>query len=400
MRPRGRTVIITASNRTETGGRRVSHSEQPWKCAICMQGESARPASRSLSTWGGPGGGTLVVRNVPAEVCDTCGERYFDEATTAQLLAWRRIRATSASRSRCPLRRMNPGFLVASSAASPTSATPRPDHRPGRARPGRGGRRRPHPRPSPPPPHRPCMCRRCITPRTMPKTAAATRAPPMSTTSPAGRSPGRRPAPRAQRRPRRATKRDDPGRWSPPSWRRCHAPLSRGAGPRSEGCHCSRASSPRSSAGLRWAMPPPARLNTCIIARPGRHVGATVTAGDAESVCLLGVPRPAGPPHRAPRPRAPLRLPVAWPTARRRSWSSSRAARRCAAYSRAVEADDPLAGRALSAGGLRAAVEGLDGRKYPRPGRSFRERRPAGVGHGQAKRRSRSRARGEGPPVV
>jgi hypothetical protein len=29
---------------------------------------------------------TLVVKAVPAQVCEVCGESYIDEATTAQLL--------------------------------------------------------------------------------------------------------------------------------------------------------------------------------------------------------------------------------------------------------------------------------------------------------------------------
>jgi hypothetical protein len=29
---------------------------------------------------------TVVFKNVPAEVCDTCGEAYLDAATTGQLL--------------------------------------------------------------------------------------------------------------------------------------------------------------------------------------------------------------------------------------------------------------------------------------------------------------------------
>ena len=28
----------------------------------------------------------VIVKNVPAEVCQTCGERYFDENTTGKLL--------------------------------------------------------------------------------------------------------------------------------------------------------------------------------------------------------------------------------------------------------------------------------------------------------------------------
>jgi hypothetical protein len=30
---------------------------------------------------------TVVVKNVPAEVCEVCGEEYVAEATTARLLA-------------------------------------------------------------------------------------------------------------------------------------------------------------------------------------------------------------------------------------------------------------------------------------------------------------------------
>lgn len=33
------------------------------------------------------GGAVIVIRNVPGEVCDTCGEAYFDQATTKRLLA-------------------------------------------------------------------------------------------------------------------------------------------------------------------------------------------------------------------------------------------------------------------------------------------------------------------------
>jgi hypothetical protein len=32
------------------------------------------------------GGLTLVVKGVPAQVCETCGEEYLDEETTARLL--------------------------------------------------------------------------------------------------------------------------------------------------------------------------------------------------------------------------------------------------------------------------------------------------------------------------
>jgi len=31
-------------------------------------------------------GTTLIFKEVPAEICDNCGEEYLDEATTAKLL--------------------------------------------------------------------------------------------------------------------------------------------------------------------------------------------------------------------------------------------------------------------------------------------------------------------------
>ncbi len=31
-------------------------------------------------------GTTLVIKNVPAEICDNCGERYMNEQVTGQLL--------------------------------------------------------------------------------------------------------------------------------------------------------------------------------------------------------------------------------------------------------------------------------------------------------------------------
>jgi len=53
------------------------------KCVICKHGESRRGTAtvtlRRDAT-------TLVVKGVPADVCDNCGEEYVDEVTTAQLL--------------------------------------------------------------------------------------------------------------------------------------------------------------------------------------------------------------------------------------------------------------------------------------------------------------------------
>lgn len=53
------------------------------KCVICKSGDtSAGTTTVSLTREHT----TLVVKHVPAEVCQTCGEAYVDEATTAHLL--------------------------------------------------------------------------------------------------------------------------------------------------------------------------------------------------------------------------------------------------------------------------------------------------------------------------
>jgi len=53
------------------------------KCVICKQGET-QPGTVTVTLE--RGGATLVFKNVPAQVCENCGEAYMDEATTEQLL--------------------------------------------------------------------------------------------------------------------------------------------------------------------------------------------------------------------------------------------------------------------------------------------------------------------------
>jgi YgiT-type zinc finger domain-containing protein len=53
------------------------------KCVICKQGQTRLgmvtvPLERDETT--------LVFKNVPAQVCENCGEAYVDEATTEKLL--------------------------------------------------------------------------------------------------------------------------------------------------------------------------------------------------------------------------------------------------------------------------------------------------------------------------
>ena len=54
------------------------------KCVICKHGDTA-PATTTVTLE--RDGMTLVFKNVPAQVCQNCGEAYLDEATSAHLLA-------------------------------------------------------------------------------------------------------------------------------------------------------------------------------------------------------------------------------------------------------------------------------------------------------------------------
>ncbi len=54
------------------------------RCPICRQGETSHgTATVTLER----AELTLVIKNVPALVCENCGEEFVDEDTTEQLLA-------------------------------------------------------------------------------------------------------------------------------------------------------------------------------------------------------------------------------------------------------------------------------------------------------------------------
>lgn len=53
------------------------------KCAICKHGET-RPGSGTVTLERGDT--TVVFKNVPSDICSNCGEKYYDESVTAQLL--------------------------------------------------------------------------------------------------------------------------------------------------------------------------------------------------------------------------------------------------------------------------------------------------------------------------
>ena len=54
------------------------------KCPICKKGETL-PGTATVTLERGTL--TLIVKAVPAEVCDNCGEEYVDERATAELLS-------------------------------------------------------------------------------------------------------------------------------------------------------------------------------------------------------------------------------------------------------------------------------------------------------------------------
>lgn len=53
------------------------------KCVVCKNGETKQGFITVTLTRNST---TVVFRNVPAEVCDNCGEEYLSDETTKQLL--------------------------------------------------------------------------------------------------------------------------------------------------------------------------------------------------------------------------------------------------------------------------------------------------------------------------
>lgn len=63
--------------------RRVYRKEATMKCVICKQGET-KPGYVVLTLV--RSGSTFVIKNVPAEVCQNCGEEYVEGRVTNELL--------------------------------------------------------------------------------------------------------------------------------------------------------------------------------------------------------------------------------------------------------------------------------------------------------------------------
>ena len=53
------------------------------KCQICKKGETR---SGNVTVTLERNGATVIFRNVPADICDTCGEEYINETITDELL--------------------------------------------------------------------------------------------------------------------------------------------------------------------------------------------------------------------------------------------------------------------------------------------------------------------------
>ena len=53
------------------------------KCMICKHGETKEGTTTVTLE---KGSSTIVFKEVPAQICDNCGEKYIDKSTTKELL--------------------------------------------------------------------------------------------------------------------------------------------------------------------------------------------------------------------------------------------------------------------------------------------------------------------------
>ena len=54
------------------------------KCMICKHGETKKGTTTVTLE---KGGSTIVFKEVPAHICDNCGEKYIDDSVTKELLS-------------------------------------------------------------------------------------------------------------------------------------------------------------------------------------------------------------------------------------------------------------------------------------------------------------------------
>ncbi len=75
--------VIYQRHAVERMAQRGVSEEKAMKCIICKQGET-EPGTTTMTLE--RENTTVVFKNVPAEVCQTCGEAYLDAETTRHLL--------------------------------------------------------------------------------------------------------------------------------------------------------------------------------------------------------------------------------------------------------------------------------------------------------------------------
>ena len=61
----------------------IPEEKDKMKCVICKKG-ATKPGKATITLE--RGGMTLVVKSVPARICENCGEEYIDEEITSKLL--------------------------------------------------------------------------------------------------------------------------------------------------------------------------------------------------------------------------------------------------------------------------------------------------------------------------
>lgn len=77
------------------------------KCVVCKSGET-RPGSTTVTFE--RQGLTLVMKEVPAEICTNCGEDYVDEAVSRDIMAMAEKMAKSGAQ--VDVRRYVPGSVT------------------------------------------------------------------------------------------------------------------------------------------------------------------------------------------------------------------------------------------------------------------------------------------------
>lgn len=76
----------------------LGHKEEAMKCPVCKHGET-RPGRATITL--ARGESTVVFKDVPAEVCENCGEAFHSEQVAHALLAQAKDAARAGVRWTC-----------------------------------------------------------------------------------------------------------------------------------------------------------------------------------------------------------------------------------------------------------------------------------------------------------